>query len=110
MAALPLKFFDECANEPAKPWAIKGVIALDEDSSWFGPAGSLKSTLMVDIGVHLAAGRDWRGFKTKMQAGVVYLAFERAALTRRRLAAYAKRAGFQKLPIAVASDIVDLID
>jgi AAA domain len=110
MAGLPLKFFEECCNEPAKPWAIKGVIALNEDSSWFGPAGSLKSTLLVDIAVHLAAGRDWRGYKAKMQGGVVYLAFERAALTRRRLAAYAKRPGFQKLPIAVAGDIVDLID
>jgi len=110
MPSLPLKFFDECCNEPAKPWAIKGVIALDEDSSWFGPAGSLKSTLMVDLAVHLAAGRDWRGFKTKMRAGVLYLAFERAALTRRRIAAYRIRDHFQSLPVAVAGDIVDLID
>lgn len=110
MPALELKFFDECCNEPAKPWAIKGVLALDEDSSWYGAAGSLKSTLLTDIAVHLAAGQDWRGFKTKMQAGVVYFAFERAALTRRRIAAYAKRDGHTGLPIAVASDIVDLID
>jgi hypothetical protein len=110
VTALPLKFFDECSDEPAKPWAIKGVIALDEDSSWFGPAGSLKSTLMVDLAVHLAAGRDWRGFKAKMSAGIVYFAFERAALTRRRLAAYRIRDQFQNLPIAVAGDIVDLID
>ncbi|MCK1639583.1 AAA family ATPase [Bradyrhizobium sp. 157] len=110
MRALPLKFFDECANEPPKPWAVKGVLALNEDSSWFGPAGSLKSTLLTDLAVHLAAGKDWRGFKTKMQAGVVYFAFERAALTRRRLAAYAKRDGLATLPISVADQIVDLID
>jgi hypothetical protein len=105
-----LYFFDECCNEPAKPWAIKGVLAMDEDSSWYGPAGSLKSTLLVDLGVHLAAGRDWRGFKTKMRAGVVYMALERASLTRRRIAAYKIRDSFQNLPIAVTGDLIDLID
>lgn len=111
MPALSLKFFDECANEPAKPWLIKGVLALDEDSSWYGPPGSLKSTLLTDIGVALAAQKkEWRGFKVKMAAGVIYFAFERAGLTRRRLAAYAKRDGLKNLPIAVADEIVDLID
>jgi AAA domain len=107
---LELKYFDECANEPAKPWLIKGVMAADEDSSWFGPPGSLKSMLLTDIAVHLAAGIDWRGYKTKAAAGVVYFALERAGLTRRRLAAYAMRDKLANLPIAVAADIVDLTD
>jgi AAA domain-containing protein len=105
-----LYFFDECCNEPAKPWIIKDVIACDEDSLWFGAPGSLKSSLLTDIGVHLAAGIDWRGFKVKARAGVVYFAFERAGLTRRRLAAHAKRDGLKNLPVAVAGDIIDLID
>jgi RecA-family ATPase len=62
--AMKLQYFDECANEPTKPWLIKGVMAADEDSSWFGPPGSLKSMLLTDISVHLAAGIDWRGHKT----------------------------------------------
>lgn len=110
MAGLPLKFFDECCNEPAKPWLIKGVIAQDEDSSWYGPAGSLKSTLLVDLMVHLAAEKDWRGFKTKARAGGVYMALERASLTRRRIGAYRLRDGFENLPVAVSGDIIDLID
>jgi AAA domain len=110
VTALSLKFFDECCDEPAKPWAIKGVIAMDEDSTWFGPAGSLKSTLLVDLAIHLAAGKNWRGFKTKMKAGVVYFALERASLTRRRIAGHSKRDGLKNLPIAVAGDIIDLID
>jgi hypothetical protein len=105
-----LYFFDECCNEPAKPWLIKGVIANDEDSLWIGPAGSLKSSLLTDIAVHLAAGIDWRGFTVKASAGVVYFAFERAGLTRRRVAAYAKRDGLKNLPMAVAGDMIDLID
>ncbi|WP_441229443.1 AAA family ATPase [Tardiphaga sp. 215_C5_N2_1] len=110
MTALSLRFFDDCRSEPAKPWLIKGVMAMDEDSSWFGPAGSLKSTLLTDIAVHLAAGADWRGHRTKGAVGVIYFAFERAALTRRRLAAYAVRDQFEKLPIAVAGDMIDLVD
>jgi hypothetical protein len=53
---------------------------------------------------------DWRGYKTKAAAGVVYFALERAGLTRRRLAAHAVRDKLVNLPIAVASDIVDLLD
>lgn len=110
MTALPLQFFDECCSEPAKPWLIKGVLALDEDSSWYGPAGGLKSSLLTDIAVHGAAARDWRGFKTRMRFGTVYFALERGGLQRRRLAAYAKRDGHAGLPIAVADQIVDLTD
>jgi hypothetical protein len=110
MAGLPLKFFDECCNEPAKPWLIKGVLSEDEDSSWYGPPGSLKSTLLVDLMIHLAAGKDWRGFKTKARAGGVYMALERASLTRRRVGAYRLRDGFENLPIAVSGDVIDLID
>src|ERR1700738_5294753 len=82
---------------------------MDEDSTWFGPPGSLKSTLLVDLAIHLAAGKNWRGFKTKMKAGVVYFALERASLTRRRIAGHSKRDGLKNLPIAVAGDIIDLI-
>jgi RecA-family ATPase len=105
-----LHFFDECCDEPPKPWLIKGVIANDEDSLWVGAAGSLKSSLLTDMMVHLAAGQDWRGYKVKASAGVVYFAFERAGLTRRRVAAHALRDGLKNLPIAVAGDMVDLID
>src|SRR5258705_8152019 len=107
---LKLQYFDDCANEPAKPWLIKGVLAANEDSSWFGPPGSLKSMLLTDIAVHLAAGVEWRGYKIKAKAGVVFFALERAALTRRRLAAYAVRDKRANLPIAVAGDLVDLLD
>jgi hypothetical protein len=107
---LKLQYFDECASEPAKSWLIKGVLAADEDSSWFGPPGSLKSMLLTDIVVHLAAGINWRGYKTKAPAGVVYFALERAGLTRRRLAAHAVRDKMNNLPIAVAGDLVDLLD
>jgi hypothetical protein len=41
---------------------------------------------------------------------VVYFAFERADLVRRRLAAHARRDGYEGLPIAVADQLVNLLD
>jgi hypothetical protein len=108
--ALPFRVFDECRSEPPKAWAIKGVIALDEDSTWFGAPGSMKSGLLTDIAVHLASGRDWRGYRTKAPCGVAFFCMERAGLTRRRLAAYAVRDNLAGLPIAVVDRLVDLLD
>ena len=106
---LKLTFFDECSEAAPKRWLIKNVIALGETSSWIAPPGRGKSALHSDICVHLAAGLDWRGHRTKGKFGVVYFAFERADLVKRRNAAYAKRYGYKGLPIAVAAQIIDLM-
>jgi AAA domain len=107
--ALPLTFFDECDATALKRWLIKGVLAFGETSSWIAPPGRGKSATQSDIAVHLAAGLDWRGYRTKGKFGVVYFAFERADLVKRRNAAYARRHDLHGLPIAVASRIIDLM-
>jgi hypothetical protein len=107
---LPLTFFDECSTTAPKRWLIKGVIACGETSSWIAPPGKGKSALHSDISVHLAAGLDWRGHRTKGKFGVVYFAFERADLVKRRNAAYAKRLNLKGLPIAIASQIINLMN
>jgi hypothetical protein len=53
-----LRFFSELTQPAPKPWLIKNVIAKGETSSWIAPPGKGKSTLLTDIAVHLAAGRD----------------------------------------------------
>lgn len=114
--ALRFQTFEDCITETPKEWLIQGVIALGEDSTWFGPPGSLKSALLTEIAVHVASGRDWRGHKFNREdeseyRGVVYFALERAKLTRLRLRAHATRDGLSSdLPIAVVSDTIDLLD
>jgi hypothetical protein len=108
--ALKLTFFDECSDTAPKRWLIKGVIARGETSSWIAPPGRGKSALHSDISIHLAADINWRGHLTKGPIGVVYFAFERADLVKRRNAAYAKRLGLKGLPIAVAAQIINLMD
>jgi AAA domain len=124
--ALKYKTFADCADEQPKHWLIEGVIALNEDSSWFGPPDAGKSTVLTDLAVHIASGRDWRGHKFNRDEidppdadavnyeenrGVIIFALERAALTRRRLKAYMKRDNLPvDLPIMVVDEPINLMD
>jgi hypothetical protein len=89
---------------------IKNVIARAETSSWIAPPGRGKSALLTDISVHLASGTEWRGYRTKKPCGVVYFALERADLVKRRLIAHKLRDNLISLPIAVASQVIDLMN
>jgi AAA domain len=108
---LPLTFFDQLTDHPApKPWLIKNVIARGETSSWIAPPGRGKSALLTDIAIHLGSGTNWRNYRTKVTAGTVYFALERADLVRRRLVAYKRRDDLpDHLPIAVAGKVIDLM-
>jgi hypothetical protein len=105
----PFKTFDEMATmEVAKRWLIKGVFARGESSAWIAPPGGMKSALMAQASICVAAGLDWNGKRSKETAGVVYFAIERADLVRRRLRAHGLRQNLRGLPIAVVSSIVDM--
>jgi hypothetical protein len=125
--ALPFRSAADCAEESPKEWLIDGVIALREDSSWWGPSGGLKSNLLTEISVCIAAGRDWRGHRfsrnelpnrdpdanpnSDESRGVIIFATERAALTRRRIAAYVKRENLPAdIPLAVVDATINLMD
>ena len=108
-ASIPLTFFDDVENFAAKVWLLKDAIAKGETSEWIAPPGKLKSALMTDISVHIAAGADWRGYKSKETCGVVYFALERGDLVKRRLTAHRRRNDLKGLPIAVASGVFDLM-
>jgi AAA domain len=105
----PFKTFDEMAAGPvAKRWLIKGVMARGESSAWIAPPGGMKSALMAQAAISVAAGLDWNGKRSKQTAGVVYFAIERADLVRRRLQAHGLRQNLRGLPIAVVSSTIDL--
>ena len=108
--ALPFVGFDDLQVEVQKPWLLKNVIARGETSSWIGGPGKGKSALLTDVAIDAAANRDWRGYKSKGTFGVVYLAFERGDLTKRRLEAYKRKHGFKGLPIVVVTTPVNLME
>jgi hypothetical protein len=106
--ALSLTYYNELSDPPPKLWIIKNVLARGETSNWFGPPGVGKSVLLTDLAFHVAAGWEWRGYRSKERCGVVYIALERGALVKRRLSAYMRDHDAPDLPIAVASNVIDL--
>jgi hypothetical protein len=108
--SLKLTYFDDCHNFVDKRWILKGLLARGETSAWIAAPGVGKSALLTEIAVHCAAQVGWRGHKAKEACGVVILALERADLYRRRLQAYRQRDKLKDLPIAVASELIDLLN
>lgn len=60
---------------PIPPWRVKGILPATGLAALFGPPGSGKSFLALDIAAAIAQGNDWFGFRVK-QAPVLYLALE----------------------------------
>jgi hypothetical protein len=103
------KTFDEMSVEGVKKrWLIKNVFARGETSAWIAPPGGMKSALMAQASICVAAGLNWHGHRSKETAGVVYFAIERADLVRRRLQAHGTRQNLKGLPIVVVSSTIDL--
>jgi hypothetical protein len=107
---LRLTFFDQLDKAAPKPWLIKNVMARGETSSWIAQPGKGKSALLTSIAIHVAAGKDWRGYRTKGHYGVVIFALERADLVKRRLIAHRLRDNLPPLPIAVVGQVIDLMN
>lgn len=69
----------------------KGLINRKTLSVFYGPSGSGKSFLVLDMAVHLAMGKDWAGFKCKGQMAVLYLSLESGASFGKRVVAARQR-------------------
>jgi hypothetical protein len=110
VSPIPLTFFDDCGAVIKKRHIQKDLLARGETSAIIGPPKIGKSALVTEIVVFCAAGRDWRGHKSKEACGVVIFALERADQYKRRLHAYKLRDNLKGLPIAVAGKVIDLLD
>lgn len=82
----------------------------------FGPSGSGKSFLTLDMALHLAAGKDWAGFRCKKKMAVLYVCTESGASFGKRAKAARKRIGvkagatLQECPFAYYPAYVDLLN
>lgn len=77
------------SSTQALPWIIKGVLPKAGLGVVYGASGSGKSFVVLDMGMAIARGAEWRGRKVK-QGRVAYIAAEGADGFRKRLAAYAQ--------------------
>jgi hypothetical protein len=104
------KTFDDMSGETAaKNWLIKGIFAKGETSAWIAPPGGMKSALMAEASICVAAGLDWHGKRNKGAVGVIYFALERADLVEKRIKAHCLKLGLKSAPIAVVAATFGLI-
>lgn len=94
----------------AKAHVIKGVVALGESVVIAGPPKSGKSALVTDLLAAVALGEDWRGYRSRRRVGALYVALERGTDVTRMLRAQAARRDTDRLPVAVARGLVNLLD
>jgi hypothetical protein len=113
-----LQTADDLCKLPPMQWRIKKVLPLRGLAAIYGPSGSGKSFLVLDMLQSLAAGRDWSGHKVK-QCSVTYVVLEGEAGVAGRIKAYLSRHGStssniryvaQPFKLHDANDINDLAE
>lgn len=68
----PVRSGGDLANEPAPGWLIKGLIPKAELGIIYGPSGSGKSFVLLQLAAHLSLGLEWRGLRvTKTRVLIV---------------------------------------
>ena len=89
---------DDLSKFPSIEWRIKNVLPSKGTAVVFGPSGSGKSFLVLDMLQSLAAGEEWFGHKVK-PCSVTYIALEGESGLAGRMDAYRTRHGSTSLNI-----------
>ncbi|WP_288129455.1 AAA family ATPase [Accumulibacter sp.] len=107
----------DLAKRPPARWQVRGVLPLEGIAALYGPSGSGKSFLALDLLAAVASGAEWFGCRTK-SAPVLYVALEGEAGIAQRIQAYQAKHGpvdggfhflLQPLDIRNATDRADLV-
>lgn len=100
----------ELGDLPSVTWRVKGILPSTGLAAIYGPSGSGKSFLVLDVLCSIATGRDWYG-RPVVAAPVVYVALEGQGGISKRIKAWEKYHGIQ-LPsqLRVMVDPLSLFD
>lgn len=92
----------EVADLPATGWIVKGIVPQAELGIVYGPSGSGKSFVMLDMAMAIARGIPWRDRRVK-QGRVAYIVAEGRGGFRKRIKAYGQRHGLdlREVPMIV---------
>jgi hypothetical protein len=82
----------DLAAMPPNRWRVRGVLPEQGLAAVFGPSGSGKSFLVLDMLGAIAEGREWFGHRTR-QCPVAYIALEGEAGIAQRVQAFATMHG-----------------
>ncbi|MEY5100378.1 MAG: hypothetical protein RJA36_3097 [Pseudomonadota bacterium] len=89
---------------------VEGVLTDGGMSVTYGDSNTGKTFFAVDLALHVAAGKTWRGREVE-QGGVIYLALEGTAGIRNRVVAWLHYHDLRgaSLPLAIATTPIDLL-
>ncbi|WP_240464602.1 MULTISPECIES: AAA family ATPase [Burkholderia cepacia complex] len=114
-----LQTADDLLNAPQQRWLVRGVIPADGMISMYGPSGSGKSFLVLDLCAAIAGDEEWFGYRVTA-APVIYVALEGEAGLSKRAQAWTAhnrrplpeglRFITQSLDLRNLSDLSDLVD
>lgn len=90
-------------------WLLDDLLPTSGIAFIYGPPGSYKSFIAVDMALSVSSGKDWHGYESEMPGGVVYIAAEGSRGLKERAAAWKKhhnieRGPFIILPVPVMMD------
>jgi hypothetical protein len=85
---------------------VRNLLEHEQISIFYGDAGCGKSFAAIDLGLHIAAGRDWLGHRVA-QGPVVYVAAEAGIGIINRVVAWRQTYGLTDLPFAAIVSPVD---
>jgi len=89
-----------------KPWLVDRMLGCGEMSAAYGPPGCGKGVIIEDMGLHVAAGREWHG-RPVTRGAVLYVALERKKVVERRAIAFRIKHGLLDLPFAIVGGVYD---
>lgn len=106
----PLLFADEIEAVTESTDFIEDLLRDNEFSVVYGESNCGKTFFMLDLAMHVALGKKWRG-KQVEQGGVIYAALEGGHGTKNRIVAFKKHYNITgKIPLAVIPSNLNFLD
>lgn len=108
--SLPFFWFNEAEPNLEANDFVEDLLTTGTMSVVYGPSNCGKTFFIVDLALHVAWGREWRG-RAIDRGAVVYLSLEGAQGIRNRMAAFRKHHGIEEnLPFVAMPKPVNLLN
>lgn len=97
-------------DSASQKWIVDGIIPADGFGILYGPSGSYKSFMALDLAAAVATGQQWHGFDVDGQGPVLYVAAEGAQGLKERAVAWSRHYGRDYGPLVILPVAVMLDD
>lgn len=105
----PLVYADDISPSLEANDFVEGLLCENQFSVIYGASNCGKTFFMLDLAIHVALGKPWRG-KHVEQGGVIYAALEGGQGTKNRIVAFKKHHSLvQKIPLAIIPSSINFL-